>query len=742
MTATERTTLALFTMAAALLLVGAAVLWIGGDFHPGAEVAPATRGLTGAPAPPTSSQSGAGAAGEGLPGPFLGALTPGPGLLPAGTVTVTLSLTTSLPADCRWSDAPDTPYAQMTNSFSQGQGAMNHGALVSGLYDLADRWFYVRCAGPVGIVDPDRQEAQTHLRVLGPWGGGYPRIANLWPNYDPALGVDFFAGYDLFIPNWWPEAARPLDRLRVVNPHAKILLTQNATYGWPEIDPLTAEWVNSEPGDWGYPCLMRDSGGTILRVAIWGHPMYNLTQPQCRAALIRQNIEEFLSSDPRKGDNLAYDGIFWDLLNGWISWLGADIDADVDGMPDDLAQLDAVYEAGLQDLLATVRTALPNAVLMGNEAATVYAPWVNGRMFEWQLWTLADGRSELTWDKIVADYDEWSDLGQLPRTTFIQGAPQSLEGPQGNRSYDDMTPAMRAETAADYQRMRFGLTTALMGDGLYFFQYQPTRGQSFWYDEFGAPGDQAGGALPRGYLGLPTGEPKPLDDNPQKGRHALTDDAGFEAGSSGVWARSFDNGLAVVNASSEVRTVTLPGSYYKLDAGQAPLFQTRIDDDAIAASGGWRVEPASNEQFGKNVLIAAGGTMANAVYQPELAYGGLYHVLAWVTPDAGQSISVTVGITNTGGMASVILDQSTGEVGWRDLGVFPFEAGETAAATLVATGEGDVVADAFKWVSVARYNDGARVSQVTLLPQDGIILLTKSSDELGSPLYVPLIEVR
>ncbi len=62
--------------------------------------------------------------------------------------------------------------------------------------------------------------------------------------------------------------------------------------------------------------------------------------------------------------------------------------------------------------------------------------------------------------------------------------------------------------------------------------------------------------------------------------------------------------------------------------------------------------------------------------------------------------------------------------------VFPF-GGETAAATLVATGEGDVIADAFKWVSVARYNDGTRVTQVTLLPQDGIILLTKCSDELG-----------
>ncbi len=87
----------------------------------------------------------------------------------------------------------------------------------------------------------------------------------------------------------------------------------------------------------------------------------------------------------------------------------------------------------------------------------------------------------------------------------------------------------------------------------------------------------------------------------------MTDESGFEAGSSGVWKRSFDNGLAVVNASSEIRTVTLPGSYCKLGAGQAPLFQARIDDDAIAASAGWRAGPASNEQFGKTVLIADGG---------------------------------------------------------------------------------------------------------------------------------------
>ena len=136
-------------------------------------------------------------------------------------------------------------------------------------------------------------------------------------------------------------------------------------------------------------------------------------------------------------------------------------------------------------------------------------------MFEWQLWTLLDGGSSLAWDEILAAYDEWSEIGRVPRTTFIQGAPLSLVGPDGNRKYDPMAPAMKAEAAADYRRMRFGLTTALMSDGLYFFQYEPTRGQSWWYDEYGAYGGQQDATAPHGYLGYPTGEPELLIDQLQ-----------------------------------------------------------------------------------------------------------------------------------------------------------------------------------------------------------------------------------
>ena len=40
--------------------------------------------------------------------------------------------------------------------------------------------------------------------------------------------------------------------------------------------------------------------------------MYNMTEPYCRAAVVEKNVEDFLSSEPDLGADLAYDGIFWD----------------------------------------------------------------------------------------------------------------------------------------------------------------------------------------------------------------------------------------------------------------------------------------------------------------------------------------------------------------------------------------------------------------------------------------------
>jgi len=97
---------------------------------------------------------------------------------------------------------------------------------------------------------------------------------------------------------------------------------------------------------------------------------------------------------------------------------------------------------------------------------------------------------------------------------------------------------------------------------------------------------------------------------------------------------------------------------------------------------------------------------------------------------------VKIVIRHTTGEATLTLDETQGAIGWHDLGTYRFNAGNTGRAVLSATGDGLVVADAFKWVSTARYNDDRLVSKIDLQPQDAIILL--KTEEIHAS-YLPLI---
>ena len=138
------------------------------------------------------------------------------------------------------------------------------------------------------------------------------------------------------------------------------------------------------------------------------------------------------------------------------------------------------------------------------------------------------------------------------------------------------------------------------------------------------------------------------------------DEVQLQAGALGVWARPFENGLAVINTTGEVQTAPLPGAYCKLRGSQAPLFQARVDDDDAQASAGWSQQAADRRQFGATVHVAPGGTRGHSDLQPlSWPTAATYEVLAWVAPKATQSKTVSVSIRHASGESVVLLDETS-----------------------------------------------------------------------------------
>jgi hypothetical protein len=76
------------------------------------------------------------------------------GSLPSGTTQATMSLSTNENATCKYSTAPNTTYASMTNTFAN-TGATSHSVLLTSLTDNISYSYYIRCQDIVGNANTD-----------------------------------------------------------------------------------------------------------------------------------------------------------------------------------------------------------------------------------------------------------------------------------------------------------------------------------------------------------------------------------------------------------------------------------------------------------------------------------------------------------------------------------------------------------------------------------------------------------
>jgi len=352
-----------------------------------------------------------------------------------------------------------------------------------------------------------------------PAGPPFPRIANcyacqLTPDCTDQ-DIDEIARYDLLIGGVWAQwdnadsvrkLGEAMRRVRECNPDIIILdFSSSAPYASLD-DPFFPAngWLHQPNGSMieGWP----------------GTRMINLTRPEVIDWLVARSV----ASVRLRG----FDGSFIDCMgSGFDAWAcniehgdPYEVDADEDGRADPREVLDERWVAAKTELSRRVRAALGgDAVFMTNQAGDWGLPTMNGILLEDYLdYVLDRGAS---WDKVLEDYLRWCAGSRKPTVTTIVSS-SAIEPPFN--PWSTMTAAERDALLERGRslvgRMRFGLTTTLMGDGYFAYDLHTRwRGQRWWYPEYDAP------------LGYPKGAARQQAD--------------------GAWRREFDGGTVIVNPS-------------------------------------------------------------------------------------------------------------------------------------------------------------------------------------------------
>jgi len=342
----------------------------------------------------------------------------------------------------------------------------------------------------------------------------YPRLANYflkWSLTDQE--AQELSKWDLLILDMEVQVNSPaqLKRIRALNPNVIILayitpeeiLDDISSYNQASLRQTFASQLIS---GW----YLHDTSGN--RISNWPYThLFNITDqapPDSLGRRLNDYIPAFVA-EKIYGSGL-WDGVFYDNAWGDISWLNnGNLDFDDDGQAATAKEADALWSAGFKKIFSKTRELTGGQfIIVGN--AHVYEGYqslLNGMMLEsfpssWESGGHWLGSMETYW--------------RLPTL--------------------NLSPTLSVLNVGDknqfnYVHFRFGLASALLGDGYYSFDYDVTNhGQTRWYDEYNV---NLGPAQSRAY--------------------------NLSAGNSftpalGLWRRDFKNGVAIVNSSAEEQT--------------------------------------------------------------------------------------------------------------------------------------------------------------------------------------------
>ena len=201
-----------------------------------------------------------------------------------------------------------------------------------------------------------------------------------------------------------------------------------------------------------------------------------------------------------------WDGIFYDNIWGDVYWVNnANLDLNNDGVKDSIEEANELWSEGVKKILEKTHALAGNKfIIVGNgRVYSGYNRLLNGMMLENFPSNWENGG---TWAGSMETYFKLPENSLNPALPLINVYDKNKE---------------------NYKHFRFGLTSALLGDGYYSYDYDVTNhGQTWWYDEYNI---NLGPAYSKAY-------------------NLLTANSEIK---NGLWRRDFKYGSVIVNSTDK-----------------------------------------------------------------------------------------------------------------------------------------------------------------------------------------------
>ncbi|MDD4271417.1 MAG: glycosyltransferase [Patescibacteria group bacterium] len=408
----------------------------------------------------------------------------------------------------------------------------------------------------------------------------FPKIANYYLQpIIPNQHISELSKYDLIV----LDAEAPeinsgiLSDIKAANKNGKIFayvpsqsVNTQGIGDWSEFREKNYQAADS--GNW----WLKDSKNNIIS--------FNQTWPTIKIVDAgsdwKNYLPDFVSREVLPNNN--WDGIFYDMVSPGLSWLNnGDIvtaDKKLNGKTN-MAVLNQYWAKNMNELLANTKKKISPLPLIANlDVAGTYTNNLDGEMMENfpSKWLGANG-----WSKLMSVY---------------------LKNNNENYTYIINANSNNNNQANNYQNMRFGLTSTLLGDGYFSYdQGDQNHAQVWWYDEFNV---KLGRAESKAY--------NLLDPN-------------NSAVKIGLWRRDFENGIVINNSTSAEQTYVFSKEEFekikgvqdaKVNSGQKiNYFKLKPNDGFIALKIQKEIENSAYINGGfVRVFNSAGAQVRNGFF--------------------------------------------------------------------------------------------------------------------------------